>query len=311
MKRSIVVFLVFSIYMLGSLKTSATNGYTALIPFEEGFLAAGSNGRLDWISTEGNVRKTVQLDSVGFNALLSNEKQLFVAGQGGCIYVSNDQVHFRKVKSGTSATVYCLASFQNAVLAGSEQGLLLVGDHQGSFISIQLPILGNIVSLSARANDCFGVTDKGEILRSTDGLQWSVLDFNAYYAGYYKPCSFSGVLALEHQIAAVGQHEDGTPVLVLSTEGNIWTERSLTYTDEEGRGASLTELPASMAYDAVEDQLFLVCNKGKIMKVPACSHCNKLLMVSGTDLTGLANKGEQWLVVGAGFQVQNLKEGWK
>lgn len=310
MKR-IAFILVVCMCMLYPFKSSSANGYRALAPCEEGFLAAGSGGRLDWISAAGVVSKSLKLDTVGFNALLSTEDYMVVVGERGTVYVSTDKVTFQKLDSGTEAVLFCLVRFKDLILAGSEQGLLLVGNENGQIKNHQLPVEGNIVSLSARASECFGVTDKGEILRSTDGLQWTVLDFNAYYAGYYKPCSFSDILALEHQIAAVGQHEDGTPVLVLSTEGGIWSERSLTYSDEEGRGASLTELPASMAYDAAEDQLLLVCSKGKIMKVPACSHCNKLMTVSGTDLNCLVNNGEQWLVVGAGFHVQSLAADWK
>lgn len=311
MLKRIVFILVVCMCMLCPVKSSSANGYQALVPCEEGFLAAGSGGRLDWIKTAGVVSKTLKLDTVGFHALLSTKEYIVVVGERGTVFVSTDKATFQKLHSGTEATIFSLVRFKDLILAGSEQGLLLVGNEQGQIKNHQLPVEGNIVSLSARANDCFGVTDKGEILRSTDGLQWTVLDFNAYYAGYYKPCSFSGILALEHQISAVGQHEDGSPALLLSSEGGIWSERSLTYTDEEGRGAYLTEIPASMAYDAVEDQLLLVCSKGKIMKVPACSHCNKLITVSSSDLTGLANKGEQWLVVGVGFHVQSLTAGWK
>ena len=41
----------------------------------------------------------------------------------------------------------------------------------------------------------WAVTDAGEILRSADGSAWTVLDFNAEYAGFYPRMDFRGVAA--------------------------------------------------------------------------------------------------------------------
>lgn len=308
MKRTAAFFLVGCLLML-PLEGRASDGYHALISCGEGFLAAGSKGRLDWISTQCVVTKSLQVATTSLNALLLSPQTIVVAGDSGTLLLVSDTNSFHKVPVESDASIFCLVSFNNHILAGSEQGLLLVGKENGSFQHLSLALEGNIVSLSANETDCFGVTDQGEILHSTDGLKWNILDFNTYYKGYYKPCRFTSVLANAHQIAIAGKNDDGTPALFLSNEGTIWAERTLNYSDEQHAYRVLEDVPVSMAYDAVEDQLLLVCNKGKVLVVPACSHCNRLITVSTEPLQAFAQNESKWLAVGFSFHA--LPTGWK
>lgn len=310
MKRRIVSILLCSATLLGTAYSQSASGYRALIGCEEGFLAAGSAGRVDRIGPDGALKKTVQLAPVELRALLAFDSLELVAGASGSLFCAINHTDFLKVETGTDDTIFCLARFKGRILAGSEEGLLLETDATLKFKTNRLAVEGNLVSLSANESDCFGVTDKGEIVHSTDGIQWSILDFNEYYAGYYPACRFVAVLAMEHQIAIIGVHLDGTPALLLSNGGTVWGERTLSYSDSNGRPGMLTELPTSLCYDAEEDQLFLTCTKGTILSVPACSHCNKMLKVSETDLTGIAQKDFKWLVVGHDFYSKFLGENW-
>jgi hypothetical protein len=305
-------FLMLScIWTLLPFQGSASNGYQALTSCEDGFLAAGSGGRLDWISAHGVVLKSVQVSPFELNALLSINQSVVAAGDSGTLLISTNKSTFQKIDVGTNASIFSLARFNHKILAGSEQGLLLLGADNGPFQQLPLALEGNIVSLSANNTDCFGVTDKGEIIHSTDGTQWKILDFNTYYAGYYKPCRFNSILVTETEIAVAGAYDDGTPALFLSTEGTIWAERSLNYTGNQGEMCYLAEIPSSMLYDALQDQILLVCSKGKVMVIPACSHCNRLQTVSTENLRGLSENGGNWLVVGENFKIHLLEVGWK
>jgi len=55
--------------------------------------------------------------------------------------------------------------------------------------NIKLQLKGNIRSLSANTSSCFGVTDAGEIIKSNDGLNWSVTDYNKEYSVIINPAS--------------------------------------------------------------------------------------------------------------------------
>ena len=162
-----------------------------------------------------------------------------------------------------------------------------------------IDLKGNIVSVSAGASECYGVTDEGEIIQTSDGFNWSIFNFNEFYSGYYKPCSFTCISVTENMIAVAGKNQDNLPVLMLSAQGNVWSERSLDYTDENGYPRYLQEIPNSIFYDLSEDRFLLVCNKGKIMSIPSCSHCNRLVgLVTEENLTGIAYNGGVLIVVG-------------
>jgi len=171
MKHRTAFFLVSSLLLLFPCKGSSMNGYRALISCGDGFLAAGSGGRMEWISSKGLVIKSLQVSLFGLNALLFNHQSMVVAGDSGTLLISSDQKSFRQVDVHSNSTVFSLVQFNNLILAGSEQGLLLVGGEKDRFELLQLALEGNIVSLSANETDCFGVTDRGEIIHSTDGKQ--------------------------------------------------------------------------------------------------------------------------------------------
>ena len=307
MRLRTALFLASSLFLLFPCKGSSASGYNAVISCEDGFLATGSGGRMDWISVSGNITKSDTFPEVEFNSLLSNNQWICAAGDSGTILLSTDKSAFRRVESATRKNMPSLAFFHENILAGSEQGELLIGDEKGMYRSLQLNLKGNIVSLSARASDCYGATDQGEIIHSTDGVNWTIFDFNEYYSGYYKPCRFTRILAMDNQIAVAGIKDDGSPVLMFSTQGTVWSERALSYTDDQGMLSYLTEIPTDLFYDVLEDQLILVSNKGQMMKIPSCSHCNKLMVLSTEDLKGISENGNTWMVVGSHFYIKAIE----
>jgi len=206
-------------------------GYRAVVEYRDGFLAAGSGGRIDWISSAGQVSRSERFPGENINCLLAVDSQVIAAGDHGSILVSTDDEQCRKMESSTDKNIHTLASFKGIFLAGADDGRIFCCNNNGIFDSIPLPLKGNIVSLSARASDCFGVTDAGEIIRSADGISWEILDFNQKYSGFYGTCCFRKVLAVKNRIAVTGVKDDGTPVLFFSHLGGVWTERSLNYTE--------------------------------------------------------------------------------
>lgn len=238
------------------------------------------------------------LAGTGIICLLSSNKPGDIHGS---IMVSSDDGIWRKIESGTRKNIHTLALFKGTVIAGTDGGHILLGDKNGFFSNISLPVKGNVVSLSARASACFGVTDKGEILQSKDGLTWEVLDFNSIYAGYYDTCLFEKVLTTEHRIFVTGVKKDGSPVLFFSRMGGVWTERYLDYSDDQGIAGYVMDTPKDIFYDDRQDQLFLVCNNGKLVLLPSCARCNKLMSICTDDLTGIAGHENTMVVAGENF----------
>ena len=285
-------------------------GYRSIICIEDGFVVAGSDGRIDWLSKSGNITKSEKYTGEDLNSLLSFKQSVIAAGNKGSILVSLDKGVFRRVESGTHHNINSLALFNEKIIAGADNGELLIGDENGSFRKIQLILKGNIVSVSASFSDCYGVTNEGEIIHSKNGIDWNILNFNALYAGYYKPCNFTKVLVTDNRVAVAGVKNDGSPTLFFSSQGNVWTERTLNYTDEQGMSALLEFVPYDIFYDISKDQFLLACSKGKIMTIPSCSHCNKLFTVSTEDIMGIAGDENSIMIVGKDLFIKALDTKW-
>ena len=287
--------------------TNKQEGLRAVIRYKDGFLAVGSDGRIDLISVSGEIIKSEKFPGENFNSVISDNEMVIAAGDNGTILISPDGRTFRKADSHTDKNINSLTIFNTITVAGTDDGDIIIGDENGFFKKTHLDIKGNIVSVSARNSDCYGVTDEGEIIHTTDGLNWDIFDFNKVYEGFYKPCSFTRVLATENSIAVAGIRNDGFPVFMFSSQGKVWTERPLNYTDEQGMPGLLEDSPNDMFYDNSANQFFLVCSNGKLMKLPSCSQCNKLAVISVEDLEGISFNEDTVMIVGENFFVKTLK----
>lgn len=285
---------------------SDQDDYIALSHNHMGFIAATRGGRIDWISEKGSIIKTKQIEKNDASSLIAFDNTIVVAFKDGSIYYSDDNENFEKVAFNPDTPINTLTLFKGRIIAGGNFGTLLVSDEQGNFNVKQLPCKGHIVSLSANNARCFGVTNTGEIIHTENGTDWTLFDYNEYYKGYYLPCSFKKVLVSENQISIIGLHEDNTPAVVLSAQGNVWNERSLNYTDQEGLLAFFSEEPNDIYDDAYAGQLVIVFNNGKAMILPSCSHCNELLEFEIHNLYAIDGNGTSILIVGESNYVKAI-----
>lgn len=301
--------LLALIWLMASQAIFATTGYRGTVAYGNGYIAVDSTGRLDWIDKGATVYHSVTLPSTDLHCILSTPEIIVVGGAHGALFVSTNNETFTRVDCNADYTLYALANYNNKVLIGSDQGMLFTYD-KGKVSSIQLPLKGNIRSLCARESDCFGVTDEGEIIRSTDGKTWTVFDFNEYYAGYYDASSFTRVASSSDRIFVTGTKQNGLPIVIYSSEGTVWVERTITYSDEKGRITDLETPIYDMAYDTNTDLFVLTCADGLLMTIPSCSHCNKAFYPSYEHLTGVARNNETFLIVGTNGFRRTLEHEW-
>lgn len=289
-----------------NLNVQENNGYTAVTSYKNGFIAVGTDGRVDHISINGEITRADKFPEIQFNSIIAAEEYVVAAGINGDIVMSKNDQPFQGIESGTKNNINSVTYFAEFIIAGTDDGEILIGDNEGFFQKMHLNVQGNITSLSSRDDVCYGVTDEGEIIHSKDGLNWEVFNFNQTYAGFYKPCSFSKVLVARNNIAVVGIHEDGTPTIFFSNLGNVWTERTLNYTDDNGMDVLLKEIPNDIYYDEIADEYYVACNNGIILILPNCSHCNTHTTVAEKHLTGLAFHQNTILIVGSDYFVQSF-----
>lgn len=192
---------------------------------------------LSWLDAEGNILRNRPLD----RPLAS------MAVRGACLYALDAE--------------------------GRE---LIELDLDGRAVSRKtLPVRGRLRALAADGDVLWAVTDAGEILRDS-GSGWTVLDFNAQYAGYYPPMDFRAVAAGGGSVMVAGVGPDGKPAVFTSARGTVWSERILDYT-ELGQSFVFSAVPVNLSYDAVQDRFYLLGGGGLQLALPGCSHCNSLM----------------------------------
>jgi len=146
----------------------------------------------------------------------------------------------------------------------------------------QPPVAGAVVATSSLGAACCGVTDRGEIFVTRDGVNWSVTDFNELYSGYYGRIEFTCACLTETSMIVAGVNEDGLPAAYTSSRGTVWSERPLTYT-VRGETYRLEAKPLSAEYQKDVDRFVLVCVDGIRFNLPNCSHCNTIEFTNKND----------------------------
>ena len=273
----------------------------------DGFIAITNKNRIVWISKIGKTVKTENIKGELLNCLAAKEQRVIVAGEKGVIYAFQNDSSFQKIESGTTKNINCVALFRNRIIAGTDGGALRIENDEGLFVNVSLKLKGNIISLSAETSVCYGISDRGEIIHSTDGLNWILFDFNEVYKGYYKACTFSKILVTPIQIAVIGKNTECQPVLFFSSAGNVWSERQLIYSDEKGFNTQLSDFPVNIYYDSFKDQFILVCTNGNLMTIPSCSHCNKFYKISENRLNGISGYEKELILVGDNNYIMTIK----
>jgi len=288
-------------------KAKTAAGYRDIESYKDRFIAVGANGRIDIINNRGEVTDNlIPVNKDDLNCAIADNQILIAAGDNGTILISSDGRHFSKAESGVKANINSVSCLNGLFIAAADGEDLLISSNGMIWSNIKLQLKGNIRSLSANTSSCFGVTDAGEIIKSNDGLNWSVTDYNKEYSGYNKPCIFNKILLIPNRFVIAGKHSDGTPAVLFSTLGNVWTERQLFYDDDQGMPQMLTGIPNDIAYDDPGDQFFIACDNGEILSLPSCSKCNEYAKVSENDLYGIICTGGSLVTVGEGYTVNIL-----
>lgn len=254
--RSIMMRVSLTVVLLWSATLSFIHAAQPQVadikPFGEGFVIAYSDGKLCFTDIEGTPTDSVRLktDIAGIEVR-----------DGHVLTVSPDCMVLKVERSGKNRRLCNRQIVNNA---------------------------DRVVGISCSGQKIFILTAGGTILSTDDECRsFTSLDFNGTYFLYYEYTRFSAVCASDNAVFIAGTYDDGTPAVYTSTAGNIWSERTLTYT-ESGQTLSLVHRPLSMAYDARMDRFVLGCTDGYVFYIPGCSHCNSIERKSTDDIKALA-----------------------
>ena len=288
-----------------------TKGYRDIIFYNGKFLAVGNDGKIDYINSSGEKAQVANAYKNTLNCVISSDQIVVAAGDNGIILFSSDRQVFTKVESGTDKNINGMAFRNDLLIAGADKGTILISKNGETWNSKHLEVKGNIVSISANDSYWIGITDRGEIIRSYDGLNWEIKDYNKEYSGYNKSCIFKKVLLTENRIVIIGTHDDGSPAVLFSSLGNVWTERLLIYYDDQGIIRSLTNKPNGITYDPAGDQFILACDNGVLFSLPSCTKCNVYAKISTNNLCAIICTGDYLLIVGEEFSISVIRSNFE
>ena len=109
-------------------ETVKPRGYNSVTGYNDMFLAAGSEGRIDWITSSGNITRTESFPGEDLNCIISDNKNIIAAGEKGIIRISVNGKSFGKVESGTDADINSVIIFKSKIIAGADRGIIIMGD---------------------------------------------------------------------------------------------------------------------------------------------------------------------------------------
>ena len=216
-------------------------------PFCEGFVMARSDGMIIWTDIDGNAVDSIRLD-------------MDIAGidvsEGALVAVSPDCTIMSVERSGKFSQKCSGMTVSNSA---------------------------RVVGVAISRDNILILTDSGTILSTKDFDDFSSLDFNSIYSGYYDEVQFCAVAASDNYFYIAGVYRNGMPAVFTSATGKVWSERTLSYT-ENRENLELEQQPLGLAYDRYMDRFVMACTDGYVFYMPGCSHCNSIERKSYRDI---------------------------
>ncbi|MCW8850862.1 MAG: hypothetical protein OQJ81_12850 [Melioribacteraceae bacterium] len=276
-------------------------GYTDLVIYNENYYLIGPEERIDIIYKNEGKNTLHRSGENKLNCITANGDLIITVGDNGTILYSINGEDFYYSDAGSNKNIYEVVYKAGIYFAASDEGEILVSENGLKWFKKQTGAEGNIISLSSNNNMIIGVTNMGEIIKSTDGIDWEIKQYNREYAGFYQYSIFRKVVATDNTIVIIGIHDDGTPSILFSTLGNVWSKRIPIYIDENGISRYLVSKPNDIAYDFNNNQFIVVCDNGELLSLPSCSKCNKYFKIEDTNLNAVIIHERNMIIAGSSF----------
>ena len=279
-------------------KDAQATAYLDAAPFERGFLAVGTNGRIDRISIDGAVQTlqtTAQEDFVEICA--AGDEAMAVGNSGGIAWISSaGEITVQTV--APSKSLLSIANLRGCWLTGAEKGTVFRSDDGVGWSAVETGAKGDVVGLAATQERCIGVTSRGEVICTTDQATWTVLDYNGYYG---KAVTFTGIEALDQMFWAYGTDQDGRAVVTCSVEGGVWTERDLNIYEVDQVIDGAEEPFIQLVSDGT--QVYAVSKQGNALVLPTCTQCNIQRKISSQPICAAARNDSYLMFAGLDYSI--------
>ena len=298
MKRLLIIIMITLIGPLVRSEYSAYGQpYLDVEAFGEGFAVLEADGKIHFYNSASELTSTIQTEGVnGARFMCSVSDALVIAGGTSLSCLLDDR--WLPMDVPETSRITCLTAFYGGVMAASEDGKLLFwGSPFDKAQILKAEVSGRFVDIDSFEDRCYAVTDRSEIVSIGLGLRPSTFDFNAYYSEYYGKIDIVSVAAGATSVCIIGNRGDESPAAFISSNGNVWSERTFDYLDG-GSQKYMDKKTITAAYRKYDDCYVLLCEEGGIFHLPACSHCNYPIFSNSGRLTSIAFNGKSFMAAG-------------
>lgn len=247
------------------------------ISWQMGWLVTGNQGMLLHIQTDGTAKEIETGALANLNDICYDGKNIWIVGDGGIVLKGTKELNFERLETDITEDLEVCQYFSDNIYFGGDGSVLWSIDTDGAIKPCNVKFSGTMVDMEASDEHCIFVTDTGDAVSTSDGVNWSVLSYGDYYG---KEAEFQGLIYDSNSFWAYGITEEGTELFYTSS-GAAWGERNINYLDGEEADLSDTKI-LSMTTDG--QQLYAWCEDGVMLTIPECVKCNKKTEVS--DIQG-------------------------
>lgn len=274
--------------------------YLDVEAYENGFVVLGADGNLHFHDSESRPVSTIKpegIDSALYMCTVSDA--VVVAGKTSMSCLLDGRWIGMHLPEGMR--INGMEAFYGGVAAVTEEGNILFWSSPfDKAQTTSAEAKGRFIGMDSYSDLCYAVTDHAEIVTFDLGLRTRTFDFNAYYSEYYGNIDIVSIAAGKSSVCIAGTRSDGSPAAFISSNGNVWSERTFDYL--EGESQKIMDKKAiTAAYREYDDCYVILCEDGVIFHLPACSHCNYPIFSGSGQLISIAFNGRSFMAVGEGL----------
>ena len=263
----------------------------AVVPWDMGFLAVGTGGTALLLDGDGNLTPLSAPITADLRGAAARDGVALILGDGGTLLVY-DGTAFTPVE-GADRALLCGVRFGDLWYIGGAGGSLYAFD--GAALTPRpLPLLGDVTGMAANAHRLIGVTSRGEWFSLLPDGTRQIGTANADRSGE-EQISFIGISEAEGLFWATGRTGNGEAAVFTTLYGGVWSPRPLTTMEGKSFDPAGLELGGITARG---EQAVAALNRGRLLILPDCLACNKLLTLGSEDFLAVCRNGDKLAAVG-------------
>ena len=298
MKRLLIIIMITLIGPMARSEYSVYGQpYIDVEAFEDGFAVLRTDGNISFYNSASELTSTIQTEGVTGARYMCSVSDALVIADGTSLSCLLDG-RWLSMEIPEGIVINGVETFYGGVMATAEDGKMLFwGSPFDKAQVIKAEVSGRFIDIDSFGERCYAVTDRSEIVTIDLGLRTRIFDFNDCYSEYYGDIDIVSIAAGATSVCITGTRNDESPAAFISSNGNVWSERTFDYLDG-GSQKYMDKKTITAAYREYDDCYVMLCEEGIIFHLPACSHCNYPIFSNSGRLTSIAFNGKSFMAVG-------------